>query len=146
LMVAARDLLQGCARWGVWARAGQGFYELGDADWVTNNAPEGPRSERFEEHRAELGCRADRLVVAYDALVRTPDSRAAGLRIASVVGMPVDQARTARAPPTGRCPIGRPGLRGGYDRAGPRARICLYEMTRGKSDPKPESMRVNQSG
>jgi hypothetical protein len=79
LFEATDRLMAGCARWGGRDReTPEGFYELDDARWATNNPPEGPRYERFEEHRRQLGEFADRLVAAYDALVSDARHRLPG--------------------------------------------------------------------
>lgn len=80
LFEATNQLMGGCALWG--GRdpdTPEGFFELSDARWVTNNPPEGPRYDRFEERRRALAERADRLVATYDALVAAARARLPGV-------------------------------------------------------------------
>jgi nitrogen fixation/metabolism regulation signal transduction histidine kinase len=78
LMAAANDLLHKCAFWGFQHRVLKDQYELGDAEWVRNNPPEGERYERFEIRRRELSEAADHLVQAYDKLVTEARNRLPG--------------------------------------------------------------------
>lgn len=74
VVAASCELMSGCAKWGGPSHVGPGLYDLGDLERVA-----GTRQERLkwfeqqrEERTEELGKRADRLVDAYDALMRTP--------------------------------------------------------------------------
>lgn len=79
LMNATDKLMEGCAYWGAAHRMVPNGYELGDAEWVRDNPPEGERYERFETRRTELGKRADQLVSSYDALVGAARARLPGV-------------------------------------------------------------------
>ena len=80
LISAARELMNGCAKWGGPSHAGSGLYDLGDLERVGETNRE--RLERFEqqreERREELGKRADRLVAAYDAVIGRAQERLPG--------------------------------------------------------------------